>query len=112
MTSLNRITAPALLGSALLAATTLIPSPAAAEPAQRAVSQCRAELLSRFPEGALRSYRVTDISGNSRRTRVTIAVTADRRYTFECAADSAGRILTAAFDPPRADANQVAIGQR
>ena len=62
---------PALLASALAA------TPAAAEPAQRAVAQCRAELLSLFPEGAVSSYRVTDISGNSRRTRVTISVTAE-----------------------------------
>lgn len=90
----------------------LVAAPAqAAEPAQRAVNQCRAEMLSQFPEGAVRSYRVSDISGNSRRTRVTINVTADRRYTFECAIDGEGRISTATFDPPRAT-QQAANGQR
>ena len=113
MTSLNRLTlAPALLASALGAAALLAPAPAAAESGGRAVSACRAEMLSRFPEGTVRSYRVADISGNSRRTRVTIQVTADRRYTFECAAGADGRIVTAAFDPPRGDAPQIAAGQR
>ena len=88
------------LVTAALTSTVLAAAPAAAEPAQRAVAACRAELLSRFPEG-VRNYRVTDISGNSRRTRVTISVTADRRYTFECAAGADGQVLSAAFDPPR-----------
>jgi hypothetical protein len=86
-------------------------SPAAAEPAERAVAQCRAELLSRFDSNAIRSYRVASIAGNSRRTRVTFTVNADQRYTFECAADSAGQILIANLDPPRGGA-QLASGQR
>ena len=97
---MTRALIPAFALSALLASA-LAATPAAAEPAQRAVAQCRAELLSRFPEGAVSSYRVTDISGNSRRTRVTISVTADRRYTFDCAAGADGRILSADFNPPR-----------
>lgn len=88
-----------------------VATPAAAEPAERAVAACRAELLSRFPDG-VRNYRVTDISGNSRRTRVTISVSADRRYRFDCAAGADGRILSAAFDPPHGEARQVAAGQR
>ena len=93
--ALGLAAAPLLLGAALIA------QPAAAEPGQRAVSQCRAEMLNHFPAGAVRNYRVADISGNSRRTRVTIHVTADQRYTFECAASADGRILTASFNPPR-----------
>ena len=114
MTSPDRLTvAPALLASALGAAALLAPAPAAAaENGGRAVSACRAEMLGRFPEGTVRSYRVADISGNSRRTRVTIQVAADRRYTFECNAGADGRIVTAAFDPPRGDTPQIAAGQR
>lgn len=95
------------LVAAGLAAALFAAAPAAAEPAQRAVAACRAELLSRFPEG-VRNYRITDISGNSRRTRVTISVTADQRYTFECAAGADGRVVSAAFDPPRGAAQQAA----
>ena len=102
MTRLNRITVPALLASTLFAMTA-VPSPAAAEPTERAVAQCRTEMLSHFADGAVRTYRIADISGNSRRTRVTINVTADRHYRFECAADADGRILVASFDPPRAE---------
>lgn len=101
---------PALLAAAF-GSMIVASSPAAADPGQRAVASCRAELLSRFPEGAMRSHRIVDISGNSRRTRVTMSVVADRRYTFECAADGEGRILVASFDPPRAD-NALAAGQR
>ena len=87
-------------------------TPAAAESDARAVNICRAELLGRFPEGTIRSYRVASIAGNSRRTRVTFSVTADQRYTFECAADSRGQILLATFDPPRGGDRQLAAGQR
>ena len=86
-------------------------APASAEPAARAVAQCRAELLSRFDSGAIRSYRVASIAGNSRRTRVTFTVNADQRYSFECAADSLGQILVANLDPPRSGA-RLAAGQR
>lgn len=110
MTRLNRITIPALLASTLSGATFVGASPAAAEPMQRAVAQCRTEMLSHFADGAVRTYRIADISGNSRRTRVTINVTADRHYRFECAADGDGRILVASFDPPRAEA-RLAAGQ-
>ena len=97
--------APALLASALVAT-----APAAAEPAQRAVAACRAELLSRVPDA--RSYRIADISGNSRRTEVTINVAADRRYTFECAAGPDGRVISAEFNPPRGGAQQASSGNR
>ena len=96
--------APVLLASALATA------PAAAEPAQRAVSACRAELLSWLPDA--RNYRVADISGNSRRTRVTINVTADQRYTFECAAGADGRVISVEFDPPRGGVQQAATANR
>ena len=87
---------PALFASALFTAT-----PAAADGSdERAVAQCRAELLGRFEEGAVRSYRVGSIAGNARRTRVTIYATADRRYTFECAAGPNGEVLTASLNPP------------
>ena len=57
-------------------------------------------MLSRFEPGAIRSYRIGEIAGNSRRTRVTIYANADRRYTFECAAGADGRVLTASLNPP------------
>lgn len=98
---------PALLASALF-----IGTPAFAESDGQAVAQCRAELLSRFEDGAIRSYRIGQIAGNSRRTRVTIYVNADRRYTFECAAGANGEILTASLDPARGGAPQLAAGQR
>lgn len=100
------IVVPLALVSALVAV-----QPAAAEPAERAVAQCRAELLSRFGPDEIRNYRVASITGNSRRTRVTFAVTADQRYTFECAADARGQILVANIDPPRGG-TQLAAGQR
>jgi hypothetical protein len=84
-----------LFASAMLAAT---PAQAAGAD-ERAVAQCRTELLSRFDQGAIRSYRVGTIAGNSRRTRVTIYVNADRRYTFECAAGADGQV-TATLNPP------------
>ena len=111
MTRLNTLGAPALLVSALSAGL-FIAAPAAAESGGRAVAQCRAEMLSHFPEGAVRNYRVADISGNSRRTRVVIHVTADRRYTFECTAQADGRITVATFDPPRSASESLAAGQR
>ncbi len=89
----------------------LFTQPAAAEPAERAVAQCRAELLSRFGGDEIRTYRVASITGNSRRTRVTFSVTADQRYTFECATDARGQILIANIDPPRGG-TQLAAGQR
>ena len=93
---------PALVPAAALgfALPALSPAEAASEAEGRAVAQCRAELLRQFPEGVLRSHRIGAIAGNSRRTRVTIHATADRRYTFECAADAEGRILAAALTPP------------
>lgn len=111
MTSAMRLSlAPPLLASALLAAGLFAPAPAAAEPAARAVAQCRAAMLSHFPEGAVRTYRVAEISGSSRRPRVAFYVTADKRYRFECAADPDGNVVTAAFDPPRRD-SQLASGR-
>ena len=88
---------PALFASALFVST-----PAAADTGadERAVAQCRADLLSRFDAGAVRSYRIGAIAGNSRRTRVTIFVNADRRYTFECAAGANGEAVTATLNPP------------
>lgn len=104
MASRNRLmVVPALVASGLFVSPVIAPPAALAEPGQRAVAACRAELLSRFAEGAVRSHRITDISGNSRRSRVRMSVNADRRYTFECAADGEGRILEASFDPPRSD---------
>ncbi|MBX3561172.1 MAG: hypothetical protein KF780_05105 [Sphingomonas sp.] len=89
----------AALGLALPA---LSPAFAASEAEGRAVAQCRAELARQFPEGALRSQRVGAISGNARQTRVTLYANADRRYTFDCVADGAGRIVTAELTPPNA----------
>ena len=103
MASLLRIPltiVPAVLLSAALPV--LSPASAASEAEGRAVAQCRAELLRQFPEGALRSHRVGAIAGNARTTRVTLHATADRRYTFECAADARGRIVTATLTPPSA----------
>ena len=86
---------------ALLASTLFVSTPAAAAGAdERAVSQCQTALASRFEPGAIRSTRVGEIAGNSRRTRVTIYVNADRRYTFECAAGSNGQLQSAALTPP------------
>ncbi|HST36793.1 MAG TPA: hypothetical protein VLK25_09220 [Allosphingosinicella sp.] len=98
---------------AIAAAAFLAPAPAAAMgPAERAVAQCRTEALGQFGAGEVRSHRIGAIAGNSRSTRVTIYVTADRRYTFECAADAGGRIVTAAFNPARPSGQQLAAGQR
>lgn len=99
---------PALIGSALAAT-----SPAAAEAGEgRAVAQCQAEALGHFGPGEVRSHRVGEIAGNARRTRVTIYVNADRRYTFECAVGGDGRIQTAAFTPARQAGPRLAAGQR
>lgn len=102
------------LGSALVgaAALTAFPASAASEAEGRAIAQCRTEMLGRFDEGAIRSYRIGTISGSARSTRVTIYVNADRRYTFECAADRSGQIVTASFDPPRTSDRQLAAGNR
>src|SRR3954454_2985520 len=85
-----------------LAAALLAPSPTSAlsDSEGRAVAACRSELLGRFEAGQVRSYRIGEIAGSSRSTRVTIYVNADRRYTFECGAGADGRVLTAAFTPP------------
>lgn len=89
------VVVPALLASALF-----IGTPAFAESDGQAVAQCRAELLSRFDAGAVRSYRVGEIAGSARRTRVTIYVNADRRYTFQCSAGANGEVLSASLSPP------------
>ena len=96
---------------ALFASTLFLATPAFAESDGRAVAQCRAELMSRFEPGAIRSYRIGEIAGNARRTRVTIYVNADRRYTFECAAAANGQVLTASLDPARTGP-RLAAGQR
>jgi len=99
--------APALFASTLFLATPAV----AAGADELALSQCRTELLSRFEPGAIRSYRIGAIAGNSRRTRVTIYVNADRRYTFECATGASGEVLTASLDPAR-NGPQLAAGRR
>ena len=97
-----------------VAAALLAPSPAVAlaGPTERAVAQCRAEALGAFGAGEVRSHRIGEIAGNSRRTRVTIYVNADRRYTFECAVGGDGRLQTAAFTPARPGGPQLAAGAR
>ena len=95
--SIAFLAVPALAGAAL---STAAPAAALGESDSRAVAQCRADLFSRFDEGAIRSYRIGEIAGNSRRTRVTIYANADRRYTFECAAGADGRVLSASLNPP------------
>jgi hypothetical protein len=55
---------------------------------------------------------VASITGNSRRTRITFIVNADRRYQVECAAGRDGIAQLAEFDPPRSEDRQVAAGQR
>jgi hypothetical protein len=100
MTSIRNIAsllAPALVGAALLTAS---PAAAASEAEGRAVSQCRAEMLRHFPQDQIRSQRIAEISGNSRRTRISMFVTTDRRYSFECTAGPDGRVLTASSNPP------------
>jgi len=85
-----------------IAATLFASSPAAALSDAEAVAACRAEMLSRFDQGAVRSYRIGEIAGSSRNTRVTIYVNADRRYTFECGAGPNGQVLSASLNPPAA----------
>ena len=97
------------LAAALLAAT---PAAALSDAEGRAVAACRTEMLSRFDPGQVRSYRIGEIAGSSRATRVTLYVNADRRYTFACAADGQGQVVTASIDPPRGASQQVAAGQR
>jgi hypothetical protein len=101
---------PALpLAAALLASA---PAQALSDSDGRAVAACRAEMLSRFDAGQVRSFRVGEITGTSRSIRVTFHVNADRRYTFACAADGQGRIVTASIDPPRGSERQLAAGTR
>ena len=88
------------------------PAQAASDTDGRAVAACRAEMLSRFDPGQVRSYRVGDIAGSSRSTRVTLYVTADRHYTFTCAADGQGQVVTASIDPAHGAARQLAAGSR
>lgn len=95
--SLISMIAPALVGAALFAGS---PAQAASEAEARAVAQCRAEVARHFPAGAIRSQRVASISGNARHTRVSIFVTADRRYSVDCSTDGDGRLVTAAWTPP------------
>lgn len=100
MTSIRNIAlllAPALAGVAL---STASPASAATESEGRAVAQCRAEVLRHFPQEQIRSQRIAEISGNSRRTRIAMFVTTDRRYSFECTAGADGRVLTASWNPP------------
>lgn len=100
MTSVRNIAlllAPALIGAALFTAS---PAAAASEAEGRAVAQCRAEVLRHFPQDQIRSQRIAEISGNSRRTRINMFVTTDRRYSFECTAGADGRVLTATWNPP------------
>ena len=97
------------LAAALLAST---PAQAASDADGRAVAACRAEMLSRFEPGQVRSFRVGEIAGNSRATRVTFLVNADQRYTFACSANPQGGIVTASIDPPRGAAHQLAVGGR
>jgi hypothetical protein len=101
----------------LLAALPLAAALFASAPAQavsdaegRAVAACRAEMLSRFDAGQVRYYRVGEIAGTSRNIRVTLYVNADRRYTFACAANGQGQIVTASIDPPRGNERQLAAG--
>ena len=97
------------LAAALLASA---PAQAVSDSEGRAVAACRAEMLSRFDAGQVRSWRIGEIAGTSRNTRITIYVTADRRYTFACAADGQGQIVTASIDPARGGARQLAAGGR
>jgi len=96
MTSIFRT---AILSAAAATAAFFV-QPAFAQNDGRAVSQCQAEMLRQFPEGAVQSHRVASIQGNSRRIRVQMIVNADRRYTFDCATDGAGTVQTAALNPP------------
>ena len=103
---------PVLFAPALLLAASFATPAVAGGPAERAVSECRAELLSRFPEGSIRAYRLAEVKGNSRGTRLTFRITADRRYRFECNTNADGSIEVAALNPPRSGDAQLAAGQR
>ncbi len=101
MTSVRKLMlllAPTLVGSSLVAY-----GPAAAEASEgegQAVAQCRAQVLRHFPAETIRNQRIASISGNSRRTRVEMFVTTDRRYSFECTVGADGRVVTASWNPP------------
>ena len=88
---------PALAGSAL-AATLPGRSRGRRGPRRRPVPGRSASPLP--GRGRSAAQRIADISGNSRRTRVTMFVTTDRRYSFECTAGADGRVLTASWNPP------------
>jgi hypothetical protein len=98
------MTSKILMTALPLAAALFASAPASAlsDADGRAVAACRAEMLGRFEAGAVRSFRIGEIAGSSRTTRVTIYVNADRRYTFECGAGANGRVLTASLTPPPA----------
>jgi hypothetical protein len=102
-----------LLGALPVAAALFAAAPAqaASDAEGRAVAACRAEMLSRFDAGQVRSFRVGEIAGTARTTRVTLYVNADRRYTYTCAADGQGQIVTAAIDPARGAPRQLAAGR-
>lgn len=95
--SIALLAVPALAGAALF---TAAPASALDASDSQAVAQCRADLFGRFAPGAIRSHRIGEIAGNSRRTRVTIYASADRRYTFECATGADGRVQSASLNPP------------
>jgi hypothetical protein len=96
------VTRQILMTALPLAAALLASAPASAlsDSEGRAVAACRSEMLGRFEAGAVRSYRIGEIAGSARTTRVTIYVNADRRYTFECGAGANGQVLTASLTPP------------
>ena len=108
------MTSKFLISALPLAAALLAPVPAQAmsDSDGRAVAACRAEMLSRFGAGEVRIWRVGEIAGTSRNIRVTLYVNADRRYTFTCATDGQGQIVTASMDPARGAARQLAGGGR
>ncbi len=88
------------------------PSLAASEAEGRAIAACRADLLSRFEPGQIHTYRIAEIGGGSRSTRVTFFVDADRHYTVVCATDRTGQIVTATIDPPRGAQARLAASER
>src|SRR3569832_128816 len=94
----RQILLAALPLAALFAAS---PASALSDAEGRAVAACRAEMRSRCDAGQVRAFRVGEIAGSSRATRVTLYVNADRRYTFACSADGQGQIVSASIDPPR-----------
>jgi hypothetical protein len=87
------------------------PVQALSDSESRAVAACRTDMLSRFDAGQIRSWRVGEIAGSARNTRVTLYVNADRRYTFSCATDARSQIVTASIDPARGGSRQLAAGQ-